>query len=61
MSEIAVLDKLETLTPIVQRLESCVEELKAHEDLRVLEKAIVQNGDKPLVPWEQGRAMLGLD
>ena len=61
MSDTALLDKIETLTRTVQRLESRVEELEAHEDLRDLEQAIVKNGDAPLVPWNQAKEMLGLD
>ena len=61
MNDTAVIEKIEKLTRTVQRLESRVEELEAHEDLRDLEKAIVQNGDQPLVPWEQAKALLDLD
>ena len=45
----------------VQRLETRVEELEAHEDLRDLEKAIVENDGKPLVPWDQAKTQLDLD
>ena len=43
------------------RLESRVEELEAHEDLRDFEKAVAENGSKSLVPWEKARAMFELD
>jgi hypothetical protein len=61
MSDTAVLEKLETLTRTVERLETRVEELESHEDLRDLEAAIAENGEKPLVPWERARALLDLD
>lgn len=60
MNDTAVIDKIERLTRIVQRLESRVEELETHEDLWDLEKAIVQNGKQPLVPWEQAKVLLDL-
>jgi hypothetical protein len=61
MSETAVLEKIETLARTVQRLENRVEELETHEDLWDLEKAIQENAGKPLIPWEQAKAMLDLD
>ncbi len=61
MSENAVLEKIETLTRTVQRLETRVEELEAHEDLRDLEHAISVNAGKSLIPWDQAKAMLDLD
>ncbi len=61
MSDNAVLDRIETLTLTVKRLETRVDDLESHEDLRDLEKAINENGDRPLVSWEKAKAMLDLD
>ena len=61
MNDTAVIEKIERLARTVQRLESPVEELESHEDLRDLEKAIVQNGKQPLVPWNQAKAQLDLE
>lgn len=61
MSDTVVLERLETLARIVERLESRVEELEGHEDLRDLEAVIAENGAKPLVPWEQARKLLDLN
>jgi hypothetical protein len=61
MNESAVLEQIEMLTRCVKQLETRVEELESHEDLRDLEKAIAENNDKPLVPWEKARAILDLD
>jgi hypothetical protein len=61
MNDNAVIEKIEMLTRTVRLLETRVEELETHEDLRDLEKAIVENGGKPLVPWDQAKALLDLD
>ena len=61
MSDTAVIEKIEMLARTVQRLETRVEELEAHEDLRDLEKASVENDGKPPVPWNQAKALLDLD
>ena len=61
MSDTGLLEKIETLTRTVQRLQTRVEELEAHEDLRDLEQAIVRNGNTPLVPWDQAKAQLGIE
>jgi len=58
MSDAAVLEKIEKLAATVMRLEERVEDL---EDLRDLEQAIAENGDKPLIPWDQVKAELELD
>ena len=58
MSDAAVLEKVKTLTKAVERLEERVEDL---EDLRDLQAAIAENGNEPLIPWESGKAELGLD
>jgi hypothetical protein len=58
MTEPAVLEKLEQLKATIAKLEHRVEDL---EDLRDLEKAIKENGDKPLIPWKQAKKQLGLD
>ena len=58
MTEPAVLEKIERLKATIAKLEHRVEDL---EDLRDLEKAIKENGDKLLIPWEQAKKQLGLD
>ena len=59
MSESAVLESptLQSLAQTVHRLEERVEDL---EDLRDLEQAIVENGDTPLIPWEEAKKQLDL-
>lgn len=61
MSDTAVIEKIEMLARTVQRLETRIEELETHEDLRDLEKAIVESDGKPLIPWDQAKALLDLD
>jgi hypothetical protein len=58
MNDAAVLQKVEALAKTVERLQERVEQL---EDLRDLQAAIAENGDKPLIPWEKARAELDLD
>ena len=58
MTEPAVLEKIEQLKATIAKLEHRVEDL---EDLRDLEKAIKENGDKPLIPWKTVKKQLGLD
>ncbi|MEO8352887.1 MAG: hypothetical protein ABI680_14235 [Chthoniobacteraceae bacterium] len=58
MSEAAILEKIDSLSQTVARLQERLEDL---EDLRDLEEAIAENGGKPLVPWEQVKSDLGLD
>ena len=53
MSEAIILEKIEALNQTVARLQQRIEDL---EDLRDLEAAIAENGDKPLIPWEQVKA-----
>jgi len=55
MSETAILEKLESLSQTVTRLQERVEDL---EDLRDLEEAIAENAGQPLLPWEQVKAEL---
>ena len=57
MSETAILEKIESLTKTVARLQERVEDL---EDLRDLEEAIAENAGKPLIPWEQVKKELEL-
>ena len=60
MNELAQEPKEPTMREIsaeVARLKDRVEEL---EDARELEAAILLNGDKPLIPWEQAKKDLGL-
>jgi hypothetical protein len=58
MNDAAVMEKVETLTKTVERLQQRVEDL---EDLRDLQAAIAENGQEPLIPWEQAKAELDLD
>ena len=58
MSETAILEKIESLSQAVTRLQERVEDL---EDLRDLEEAIAENAGKPLLPWEQVKAELDRD
>lgn len=58
MNETAVLQKVEALTKTVECLQERVEDL---EDLRDLQAAIAENGNEPLIPWEQAKAELDLD
>ena len=58
MSETAILEKIESLSQTVTRLQERVEDL---EDLRDLEEAIAGNAGKPLLPWEQVKAELDLE
>ena len=58
MTEPAVLEKIEQLKATIAKLEHRVEDL---EDLRDLEKAIKENGDKPLIPWKRAKKQLDLD
>ena len=58
MSETQVLEKLQKLESAVARLQERIEDL---EDLRDLEEAITENGDKPLIPWEEAKKDLDLE
>jgi len=58
VSESAILEKIESLSQTVARLQERVEDL---EDLRDLEEAIAENAGKPLIPWEKAKAELDLD
>ncbi len=58
MSDPAVLEKVETLAKTVERLQERIEDL---EDLRDLQAAVTENGNEPLIPWEQAKAELELD
>ena len=57
MTEFAVKEQIEQLQTTIARLEHRVKDL---EDLRDLEKAIEENGNKPLVPWEEAKKQLDL-
>ena len=50
--------KVEQLTKAVEHLQERVEDL---EDLRDLQAAIAENGNQPLIPWEQAKAQLKID
>jgi hypothetical protein len=58
MSEAAILEKLESLSQTVARLQQRVEDL---EDLHDLEAAIADNAGNPLIPWERVKTELDLD
>jgi hypothetical protein len=58
MADTVALEKVEMLARTVERLQERIENL---EDLRDLQAAIVENGTKPLIPWEQAKAELDLD
>ncbi len=58
MSEAAILEKIESLSQTVTRLQERVDVL---EDLRDLEEAIAKNAGKPLHPWEKVKAELEID
>jgi hypothetical protein len=58
MNETQVLEKLQKLESAVARLQERIEDL---EDLRDLEQAIAENGDKPLIPWEEAKKDLDLE
>ncbi len=58
MNDSAVLERIEQLSQTVARLEQRVEDL---EDLRDLEQAIADNGNAPLIPWEDAKRDLDLD
>jgi hypothetical protein len=58
MSDAAVLQKVEQLTKAVEHLQERVEDL---EDLRDLQAAIAENGNEPLIRWEQAKTELNLD
>ena len=47
-----------TLAKTVERLATRVEDL---EDPRDLQAAIAENGNEPLIPWEQAKAGLDID
>jgi len=58
MADTVVLEKVELLAKTVERLQERIENL---EDLRDLQAAIAENGNKPLISWEQAKAELDLD
>ena len=58
MSDAALLEKVETLAKTVEQLRERIEDL---EDLRDLQAAVAENGNEPLIPWDQVKAELELD
>jgi hypothetical protein len=58
MTDSAVIQKVEALTKTVEHLQQRVGDL---EDLRDLQTAIAENGNEPLIPWEQVKSKLELD
>lgn len=58
MSESLLHDRVEKLSAAVARLEKRIEDL---EDLLDLEQAIEENGNRPLIPWEEAKKDLDLE
>jgi hypothetical protein len=58
MTDAAVLEKVEHLARTVEQLQERIEDL---EDLRDLNEAVAENGNEPLIPWEQVKAELEID
>jgi hypothetical protein len=58
MSDAAILEKVETLAKTVESLKQRIEDL---EDLRDLQAAVAENGNEPLIPWQQVKAELELE
>ena len=52
MTEAAILERIETLNQVLARLQKRVEDL---EDLRDLEAAIAENGEKPLLRGKESK------
>jgi hypothetical protein len=50
-----------TLELLYRELRALRERVEDLEDLHALEKAIAENGDKPLIPWEEAKRDLDLD
>ena len=50
-----------TLEIVYRELRALRERVEDLEDLHDLEKAIAENGDKPLIPWEEAKKGLDLD
>ncbi|CAN5551604.1 hypothetical protein BH20VER1_BH20VER1_31190 [soil metagenome] len=46
---------------IYRELHALRERVEDLEDSRDLEKAITENGDQPLVPWDEAKGSLQLD
>ena len=57
MNDTLVLEKVEALAKTVERLQERVEDL---EDLRDLQAAVAENGNEPLIPWEQAKGQESL-
>jgi hypothetical protein len=50
-----------TLERVYRELRALRERVEDLEDLRDLEKAIAENGDKPLIPWEGAKRNLDIN
>lgn len=50
-----------TLELVYRELRALRERVENLEDLQDLEKAIAENGDEPLIPWEEAKKSLDLD
>lgn len=63
MSNTATIDHPEPLTleKVYRELQILRERVEDIEDLHDLEEAIVENGGKPLIPWEEAKKELDLD
>ena len=46
---------------VYRELRALRERVEDLEDLHDLEKAIAENGDEPLIPWEEAKKNLELD
>lgn len=49
-----------TMSLLKKRIDRLQERLEDLEDLRELERAIAENGSRPLVPWAKAKKELGL-
>jgi len=50
-----------TLELVYRELRALRERVEDLEDLHDLEKAIAENGDEPLIPWEEAKKSLDLE
>jgi hypothetical protein len=60
MSELAEESKEPTIREISAELARLRDRVEDLEDARELDAAVLRNGDKPLIPWEQAKKEIGL-
>ncbi len=60
MSEIQLQEQTVTMQQLVAEVSRLRERVEDLEDARELDAAILRNGGKPLIPWDQATADLGL-